>query len=310
MAHTFGPVPSRRLGLSLGIDIVPMKTCTLSCRYCQIGTAPETMVERREYVSSDDVVRDVGAALEHGPRPDWLTFSGSGEPTLNLMIGDIIRRCKALADIPVCVITNGTLLSDPTVRADIADADAVMPSLDAARQETFERICRPHRSLAVADIIEGLVAFRAGYSGRIWLEILFVKGINDGPDDVAALKAAVNRIGPDTVQLNTVARPPAESDAMPVDRDWLEHVCDMFGSRAEIIAPARAGSTALRAADSDAVLEYLARRPGTLDDLASALAMDPDDVERTLNKLAAAGTVETGEHEGRTFWSMVRNSDA
>ncbi len=305
--YTFGPVPSRRLGLSLGIDVIPMKTCTLSCRYCQIGATPCTTLERREYVPADVVVREVEAAIARGPRPDWLTFSGSGEPTLNSALGVMIRRVKALTDIPVGVITNSTLMGEPAVRRDLLNADAVMPSLDAARDETFRRVCRPHPDLRVAAIIEGLAAFRREYHGRIWLEILFVRGLNDSPEDIDALLDAVELIQPDAVHLNTVVRPPAEADALPVDAAWFDAVRARFGERAIIIAPmSRSGGG--RQTDPDTVLAYLARRPGTAADIAGALDADPVSMVTILKQLCHDGAIAVREHDGALFWEPVRTA--
>jgi wyosine [tRNA(Phe)-imidazoG37] synthetase (radical SAM superfamily) len=305
--YTFGPVPSRRLGRSLGIDVVPMKTCTLSCRYCQIGLTPCTTLERREYVPADAVVREVEKAIARGPRPDWLTFSGSGEPTLNSALGGMIRRVKKLADIPVCVITNGTLMSDPAVRHDLLEADAVMPSLDAAREDAFRRVCRPHRDLRVATIIDGLTAFRREYHGLIWLEILFVRGLNDSSSDIDALLEAVALIQPDAIHMNTVVRPPAESDARPVDAEWLDAVRARFGEKAIVIAlVSRSGGT--RNAERDGVLAYLARRPGTAVDIAGALDADPVSLDTVLKQLCHENAIAPREHDGDLYWEQVRTT--
>ena len=232
MKYIFGPVPSRRLGFSLGVDIIPSKTCTLDCIYCQVGRTMCKAIERKEYVAPDEILDELKEVLKSGIRIDYITLSGNGEPTLNSKLGEIIKGIKGISSLPVAVITNGTLLTDRNVREELLSADLVMPSLDAATQKTFQKIDRPHPSLKIENIIEGMVEFRKiypirspakdtmagspniksgltsnGASGQIWLEIMLVEGINDNQDELNALKTAVEKIEPDKVQLNTPVRP-------------------------------------------------------------------------------------------------------
>ena len=353
--HIFGPVPSRRLGLSLGIDIVPMKTCSLSCIYCQVGKTPHTTISRQEYVSAREILTELEDLFNKGIRADWITFSGSGEPTLNSAIGEIITGIKALTNIPVCVITNGTLLWDTQVCRDVLESDAVMPSLDSAIEQTFHAICRPHPDLKIGKIIEGLVDFRKMYSGKIWLEILLVEGINDSPEELEALCEAAMRISPDTIQLNTVVRPPAEISAKPVSRERLEKIRDFFGVKAEIIASFKSPvknyqsldlscqgserSNDLHALDSKTrhtfhsgvrekglfhhplkknsvksdkiktadVVEYLKRRPGSIEDISAALSTEKSIVEKIIETLSKSGEIRINEFSGKLFWEYVNN---
>ena len=230
----YGPVPSRRLGLSLGINIIPRKTCTLDCIYCQCGLTTKKTVERSSFYPVPDVIAAVRKSVALR-RPDYLTFSGEGEPTLNKDIGRIIRRLKREFRLPVAVITNGTLMSDPGVRRDLYAADLVMPSLDAADQRTFAKVDRCHRSIRVGDIIAGLVAFRRRYRGQLWLEVMLCKGVNDSPEQLMILRRAVADINPTLVQLNTVVRPPAESFARALSHDDLVQVQMVFGPGTEIV---------------------------------------------------------------------------
>jgi len=300
--YIFGPVPSRRLGLSLGIDVIPMKTCSLSCRYCQIGITPLTTVVRREYVTPDVILPELRDYLAKGQRPDFLTFSGSGEPTLNKNLGSIIRGVKSVSNIPVCVITNGTMLWDPQVREDLLDADVVMPSLDSASEETFREICRPHPDLHVEKIVEGMVVFRTMYPGKIWLEVLFVSGFNDSPEELAALRDAVSRIKPDSLQLNTVVRPPADSSAHPVTLERLEEIRAFFGGNTEIIAAFNKKSGKTRDVDTSDVLEYLKRRPGSTEDISESLGAAREQIERILGTLLGEGIIRRAEFFGKCFW--------
>jgi wyosine [tRNA(Phe)-imidazoG37] synthetase (radical SAM superfamily) len=305
MKYIFGPVPSRRLGLSLGIDIIPFKTCTLSCIYCQLGDTPATTLERREYIPAADVLAELRSFLAGNPRVDWITFSGSGEPTLHSGIGSIIRAIKAMTSIPVCVITNGTLLSDPAVRHDLLDADAVMPSLDAAREKTFHAVCRAHPDLHAADIIRGLADFRAEYRGKLWLEILLVTGLNDTPEELAALREAVRLIDPDSVQLNTVVRPPADRTAAPLTPERMEEIRAFFGEKAEVIASfASEGKEGKKTAPED-VLASVKRHPGTVEEVASALGIEEATVANMLRELEKEGRVQTVVYSGRIFWEGI-----
>lgn len=310
MTYIFGPVPSRRLGRSLGIDLVPMKTCTLSCQYCQIGETPETTIERKSWVPDAAVLDELRDTLAAGPKPDWITFSGSGEPTLNSDLGALIHSVKDMTDVPICVITNGTLLWMPEVREALLDADAVMPSLDSAIQSTFDRICQPHQSLAIDQIIDGLAAFRDEYTGTIWLEILFVKGLNDSDAEIDALKAAVDRIRPDAVHLNTVVRPPAENGTEPVSPETLNSIKERFGECAEIIASFDRAVDRTDVADERAVVEYLKRRPGYTGAIADALNADETQVAAILERLVGQGAVRMVEHFGKQFWEYCHRTPA
>ena len=305
MKHLFGPVPSRRLGLSLGVDIVPMKTCTLSCRYCQVGKTPVPTLDRREYIPVQTILDEIKARVESGLEADWITFSGSGEPTLNSGIGKIISGIKELTDVPICVITNGTLLSDPQVRIDLLAADAVMPSLDSAVDETFRSVCRPHPDLKVSGIIDGLIRFRAEYSGKIWLEILLIDGMNDTPEELSALKDAVGRISPDTVQLNTVVRPPAELSAQPLSSGRLAEIRDFFGAKAEIIASFDKISRSRDFQGIEGVRAYLKRRPGSSDDISAALGIAQSETEKYLRQLYNNGDIKRSEFSDGQFWEFT-----
>ncbi|MFC1528651.1 radical SAM protein [Candidatus Latescibacterota bacterium] len=302
MKYIFGPVPSRRLGLSLGVDIVPLKTCTLSCIYCQVGKTPNPTLTRREYIPVKEVLEELESHIKSGVKTDWVTFSGSGEPTLNSGIGDILRGIKDMTDIPVCVITNGTLLWDPQVRRDISLADAVMPSLDSALEDSYSTLCRPHPDLKVGRIIEGLAQFKKEYQGMLWLEIMIVSGINDTPEELDALRNAVRKIKPDAVQLNTVARPPVEASAKPLTLKRLEEIKEYFGGTTEIIASFKSNSKKSFPANIDDVREYLKRRPGKVEDISSALGIETEETEKIIRQLEDSGEIALKEYFGKRFW--------
>lgn len=299
----YGPVPSRRLGFSLGVDILPFKTCTLDCIYCQLGRTRRTSRRRRSWVPFKDVLGQVRGALRSGQRIDAVTFSGSGEPTLNKDLGRLIRAIKKMTEIPVVVLTNGTLLGRKDVRTELAAADIVVPSLDAATEAVFRRVNRPHASLTAARMIEGLVEFRKGFCGRIWLEIMLVKGVNDSPAHLRALERAADRIRPDRIHLNTVVRPPAEIRARPLSPARLEKIRRQFGPRAEVIASfGKKGQVAGSSGLEHDVLATVGRRPVTVEDITAALGLHRDEVLKTLSHLLEKKSVRTVVHGGRTFF--------
>jgi len=226
----FGPMRSRRLGQSLAVDVIPRKACPLDCIYCELGKTNRLSVTRQEFVSPDAVIRPLREFLrDFRGTIDHITLSASGEPTLNIRLGEIITRIRELTVIPIAVLTNGVLLDRPDVRKDLSRADVVLPSLDAATEETFLRINRPHPRVVLEKVISGLASFRREYHGKIWLEVLFVKGVNDQVSELTALRKAVGMIRPDRVDLNTVVRAPAERNAVPVGRDRLRAIGEILG---------------------------------------------------------------------------------
>lgn len=303
----YGPVASRRLGFSLGVDIVPYKTCTLDCVYCQLGSTGRTTVRRRSFFPPAEILAQIKAAIDSGTKIDVITFSGSGEPTLNKDLGRLIRSIKRMTRIPVAVLTNGTLLKRRDVRRDLAAADIVVPSLDAVPARLFRRVNRPHASLDNAEVIAGLARFRDEYAGEIRLEIMLVKGINDPPGHIAALKSAVARIRPDRIELNTVVRPPADRRAAALGPAELGKVRAALGPRAEIVASfARRKQAPAAGGLERAVLATVARRPQTAEDIAVALGRHRDEVLEILSPLLARGRVRTVVHAGRTYFAGRR----
>lgn len=239
MKYIYGPVPSRRLGLSLGLSLTPHKTCNLDCIYCQLGPTASLSVEIKEYVPVKDIFEELQAWFRNNPEQakelKFVTFSGCGEPTLNAGIGELIVLIKKAFSVPVCVITNATTLSSPEVRKALLAADVVVPSLDAADTATFEKVNRPHASVRLEAIIDGIAAFRKEYRGRIWLEVMIVKGVNDDLAHAHRLKEIVERLAPDRIQLNSPVRSTAEKDVRAADPKRLEKIKELFGDKAEIV---------------------------------------------------------------------------
>ncbi len=304
MSQIFGPVPSRRLGFSLGVDVVSYKICSLDCIYCQVGRTTNKTVERKEYISGDDILPEVEEILlEQRQRLDYITFSGSGEPTLNCRMKKIINSIKKLAHIPVAVITNGTLLSQPEVREELMEADLVIPSLDAASEEAFKKVNRPHHSLAIDEIIDGLSAFSQEFQGKMWLEIMIVKGMNDSPPETKRMAEAIEKIRPDKIQLNTVVRPPAEKFAQPASLDDLEKIKRILGEKCEIIARFEKPDRESRKEDVEkGILTMVKRRPVTLLDISRSSGINQDEAIKYLNILEKEGRILTKVHRGERYY--------
>ncbi|MBC8342871.1 MAG: radical SAM protein, partial [Bacteroidetes bacterium] len=263
--HLFGPVPSRRLGMSLGVDLVPKKVCSLDCVYCEVGKTTKLTLDRKEYCRADKIKEELAHYFNNNPDPDYMTFSGSGEPTLNLYIGEIIQFIKQnKPDIPIAVLTNGTLLYDKRVREAIKLADVVLPSLDAATEDVFKRINRPSEGLSIDMYIRGLIDFRKEFAGKIWLEIFMLPGYNDNTHELTELKKAIIRIQPDSIQLNTLDRPGTLLHLRGAAREELQKVVDFWQmSSVEIIAAPqqRRNIQSYRKNIEAVILETIARRP-------------------------------------------------
>lgn len=304
--YVYGPVTSRRLGLSLGIDLVPGKICDFDCIYCQVGLTLALTMERRPYVRADDVLTQLGRATDQVGGIDYLTLSGSGEPTLNSEIGVIIKGLKAMSRIPVAVITNGSLFFLPEVQNDLLQANVVLPTLCTARATTFARINRAHPSLTIERIIEGQVKFRELYKGKIWLEIMLIKEFNDSPDELELLRAATRRINPDKIQLNTVVRPPSNQSARPLPIEELRSIRGFFGAGCEVVAESTSGAgPAELSAQQGKILELTKRRPVTLHDIALGLGLDTSQVQTELARLLDTMQIECVEHHGVKYYRAI-----
>ena len=291
--HLYGPVPSRRLGRSLGIDLVPHKICTYDCIYCQIGKTTEKTLARKEYAPVTEILEEVGSFLqEETSSTDVLSLAGSGEPTLHSQIRSVIEGIKAITSIPVAVITNGSLLYEEEVRQDLLSVDLVLPSLDAVSSEVFRKINRPRKGFSVEKVIEGLVEFRKVYKGQIWLEILFCKGVNDSKEELVRMKKTVERIAPDRIHLNTVIRPPSEKWAVPLNQEKMETMRAFFGERASIISEFDRHPPAVTERDiREEILKILKRRPLSLRDLSKGMGIREDEIEKYIQPLVSEGKI-------------------
>ena len=304
--HVFGPVPSRRLGQSLGIDPVPLKTCNWNCVYCQLGRSQPTVNQRKLFYPPDEICVQVQAALEaHAPGDiDWVTFVGSGETCLHAGLDEMVRTVKGLTDLPVAVITNGSLLYLPEVREALLPADAVMPSLDAGSVELYKRINRPHPDATFERLIDGLMRFRKAYSNQLWVEVMLVKGLNDTEKTLSEIAQILIQINPDEVHLVHPTRPPVETWVRPPDEEGMLRAQAILGEVAEIILPAM-GSFDLSGEEDllDAIVGIITRHPMQESELIDVLeAWSPGDVRQTLADLRAGGQAQIVERQGVRFW--------
>ncbi len=306
--HIFGPVPSRRLGISLGVDIIPYKTCTLDCLYCECGCTSDLSLERRRVVEPQHVLAELAAALRRIPRLDYITFSGSGEPTLNSDLGYLIAEIKKTTSVPVAVLTNGTLLFQAEVRRDLLPADVVLPSLDAATPEAFHKLNQPHPDLVLQKIIAGLIQFRQEYPGNIWLEIFLVEGINTGAEELAALHEAIKKVAPDKVQLNTLDRPPAYPGVRAADLPFLEGVRRLWPDLpVEIIKRVHRREEILAFSQNleNSILNTIRRRPLTIHDLETMTGMRREELFQYLDVLEREKKVRTAISGGNIFYEAA-----
>lgn len=307
--YLFGPVPSRRLGMSLGVDLVPHKVCSLNCVYCECGRTTSLTTERDEYIPYDEVVGEIAHYLEHNPDPDYITFSGSGEPTLNSRIGEVLHFIKSESNVPVAVLTNGTLFYDKAVREELLEADVVLPSLDAAEELAFRKINRPWHKLNIPEYIKGLVDFRKEYSGQIWLEVLVIPGLNDTRENLHALKEAFLKIHPDEIQLNTLDRPGTVENIRAATRKELQDIVDFWNlPQVKIIAaaPNRKKIISYRGDTESAILETIKRRPCTLEDLHKILGLHLNEVNKYLDVLEDEKKI-VSVREKRGLFYKVKN---
>lgn len=309
MKYVFGPVPSRRLGQSLGIDTIPLKTCNWNCVYCQLGRTRPVTNTRKAYIPPADILAEVKQALQrHAPGDiDWVTFVGSGEPTLHSDIGRLIRQVKAITDLPVAAITNGALLYRPDLRQELAAADAVMPSLDAGTADLYRRLNRPHPETTFDRLVNGLIAFRRAYHGQLWPEVMLVRGLNDSEEALQAIAAVLRRANPDEIHISLPTRPPVETWVEPADAEGVMRAQAILGDVARVLHPAQ-GQFDLSGCDNptDAIVAIITRHPMSEEDLLEALARwAPGRVREALDDLAASGRAQVVVRYGARFWSAA-----
>lgn len=305
MKYLYGPVISRRLGLSLGIDLIPLKTCSFNCIYCQLSSTASCVTKRDDYVSPEAVIDEFLKFNRENIHYDWITFSGSGEPTLNASLGYIIKEIKRSASKKICVITNSSLISSAEVRHDLLGADLVMPSLDAVSPDIFRNINRPFEGADVGKIIDGLVKFREEFMGRIWLEIMLVRGVNDSDAEITKFSEAIKRIKPDKVHLNTVVRPPSERNALPVDRYTLIKIAGRLGDKADVIGNLpEVPQFEKGRLDAENLLGLLESHPATLEEIMNSFGATKFAAAKVVEQLIKLRKVEEKRFENKVYYVL------
>ena len=301
--YLFGPVPSRRLGRSLGVDPVPFKTCTQNCLYCQLGRDSCPTLERKVYVPPEQIIAEIQQWLTEGIAADYITISGSGEPTLHSRLDKIIEGIHQCTNIPIALITNGSLFWQPDVRKQSVLADVVLPSLDAADPETFRKINQPHKDLSFELFLEGLCLFRKEYCGPIWLEVFLCDGINTDSASISNLRRLIGQINPDKVQINTAVRPTAHPQIKAVPAEILQAIAPQLRNDAEVIAdfPKHADSEHTLVSEQ-MILDTLRRRPCGLEELAASLQIAPSLAAKHLQHLLKTNLIRVENRDGKSYF--------
>ncbi|MDZ4122501.1 MAG: radical SAM protein [Candidatus Cloacimonadaceae bacterium] len=310
--HLFGPVVSRRLGISLGVDLIPYKYCPLNCVYCEVQRTTHLTLQRQEFFPLQEIIDELDDALKTINHLDYITFSGAGEPTLYSRIGDIVSYIKTTyPQYKLALITNSTLLSDMNIRQQVAPCDIVLPSLDAVSQDVFEKINRPCPGLLARELVDGLVLFRQEFIGEMWLEVFIIPHINDHPEELYLLIDAIKSIRPDRVQINSLDRPGTEDWVTAAPQQTLEQIQKLFMK--EVFCPVEiiANATYNRAAESlddeavELIKSIISRRPSTPEDLSTSLDLHINEVSKILRQLHLEGIIKVHREKRGVFYTWI-----
>lgn len=305
--YLFGPVPSRRFGRSLGVDLTPYKTCTLDCVFCQLGRTLNKTVTRREYVPTDAVINELKEWLKTDGEADYITLSGSGEPTLHSHFGKVLEFIRTNTAIPAVLLTNGTLLHLPEVRDAAAYAQVVKISLSAWNQASYEWVNRPHAQLRFEQLIEGQKAFRAQFKGELCMEIFLIGGMNAMSANVEKIAAIAKGIGPDRIQLNTSVRPPAEDFATALSKERMTALAPLFDPEAEVIAEFSSKDIREAEVNEETIYSMLKRRPCTSEQISEVFGMHLNEVSKYLGKLIRTGQIHVECENNSVFYTAAGN---
>jgi len=300
--HLFGPVPSRRLGRSLGVDLIPFKTCTMNCRFCQLGDSPCALSERKEYVPTADVLAELVRWKEQDGEADHITLAGSGEPTLHTGFGEVLRWIKDNTNISSVLLTNGSLLHLPEVRATAAISDKVKVTLSAWDEASFQRIHRPAQGVTFKRLIEGERAFRQEYSGELSVEVFIIEGMNSDIANIRKIAELVETINPDRIDLNTAVRPPADSGVKAVSPEQLTKLAKVFGPKARITASFKVQAFQSLEVTPEALLGLIQRHPATGEQIAQDFNLAIEHVAEVLEALVMAGDLLKEDRDGSFYY--------
>lgn len=312
LKHLFGPVISRRLGISLGVDLVPYKFCPLNCVYCEVQQTTHQIRTREEFFALADVTRELDSYLRSSPHLDFITFSGAGEPTLYNRLGELINYVKTrYPAYLLCLITNSVLLPDADLRKEILAVDVILPSLDAVSQDVFETINRPLSGLKADDIVTGLIALRQEFRQEIWLEVFIVPGANDHDEELDRIAHAIRKIRPDKVQINSLDRPGSEDWVEVAPLETLHHarqiIAQCSDTPVEIIAKVKYDRTMepLDEETIDAIRSVLIHRSYSAEDMAQTLSLHINEVGKVLRQLAMENRVSALRKDGKVIYKWL-----
>jgi wyosine [tRNA(Phe)-imidazoG37] synthetase (radical SAM superfamily) len=303
--YLFGPVPSRRFGRSLGIDLTPFKTCSLDCVFCQLSRTTNKTVTREECIPTDAVLAELEDWLNTDGRADYITLSGSGEPTLHSRFGEVLEFIRLNSTIPAVLLTNGTMLHFSEVRDAAALANVVKVSLSAWDQASYKLMNRPHPELRFDQLIEGQKTFRRQFKGRIWMEVFLVEGMNSVPADVRKIAALTEEIEPDRIQLNTAVRPPAEKFATALSKERMAALTDLFHPAAEVVAEFSTNRANDVQASEHTIFSMLQRRPCTAEQIAEVFGMHINEVSKYLGKLTRTHRIRSEYKDNAVYYTAA-----
>ncbi len=300
--YLFGPVPSRRLGRSLGVDLIPFKTCTLDCTYCQLGETPCALSARGEYVPMEEVLAELELWRQTDGQADHITLAGSGEPTLHTRFGEVFRWVKKNTAIKSVLLTNGTLLHLPEVRADAALADKVKMTLSAWDEASFRQIHRPAQGVTFEQLVAGERAFRSEYSGELSVEVFIVDGVNSQESNARKIAAVVESLNPDRIDINTAVRPPADSGVKAAPEEQLRALAELFGPKAAVTASFKKPAASAQEVGEETLLGLIKRHPATAAQLAAQFSLPEGQMLELLRRMVAAGLLKEETSGAETYF--------
>ena len=309
MKYIYGPVPSRRLGNSLGIDPIPSKTCNYQCIYCQLGKTTNFTNERKDFSPKEEIIKEMEESINLNKNEfDYITFVGSGEPTLYKSLGDLILKAKELSEKPICVITNGSLLHHEDVKDELIFSDVVLPTLDAGDEKLFIKINRPHPSIKFEKMIQGYIDFRKEFKGKFWIEIMLMKGINDSKEELLKIKNKLDLIKPDRIDINVPIRPPTESWVQIPDKSVIPILNDVFGEYNNINFPERGKFSVFSSNFEMELKNLLERHPMKQEQIIETFyskKFKEQDILLQLNILASQNKIKKVNYNNQTFWKLT-----
>lgn len=307
MNFIYGPVPSRRLGRSIGIDPLPSKTCNYQCIYCQLGKTTNFTNSRCNFFPKKDIMNEMELVLpKKEDKFDYVTFVGSGEPTLYKDLGNLIEKTREITKKPICVITNGSLISNQEVQNYLLLCDSVLPTLDAGDEKSFIGINRPHPTIKYSELVQGLIDFRSIYNGNLWIEVMIMKGINDTKQKLLKIKEKMDLIQPDRIDINVPIRPPTEDWVKKPDYNIFDLINEIFGDHFNISFPEK-GKFNVYSSDFETELyNIIERHPMREEQIIETFSSDfsPKTVIKWLKSLESQRKIQKKIYDGQIFWKL------